>query len=301
MCSFVAYCHKCGIHTFYLVEANCGASHPAPWPTVTIKLSKECPECHPPIPMPVMPTSDLPVHINLVSDLAPDSELKLRAFSAAEYEAEIGSIEFTDSEDEDEEIDGTRFGSTYDKRAIYHEAEAKVEVERDRDNDVAPISPTTEGHLKTAVEKLFIVQHEAQKKLAEIKKWSKTENKVSKMPFDDIAIGVEPEVMRKLKIGTDEKGITKHETQIGEKPNCERIFQEKNERALITDQVNKNPFDAEKKLGKIPEKLNNTEQEKLAQMPKMLSDPNMTQTKIQAKNECGGVKEIIAKLEAASL
>jgi hypothetical protein len=104
MCSFTCYWRTCGKHVYHLVQANCGASHPAPWPTVNIKIFKPCDECFPSDdPASIIPDLEVEgepavgahiTHVRTVADLEPNSELQLGSFNAEEYEAEIGSMDY---------------------------------------------------------------------------------------------------------------------------------------------------------------------------------------------------------------
>jgi hypothetical protein len=251
-------------------------------------LFKECPECEATHPLYIMPTSAPQVHTTLVSHLATDGELQLGSFSAAEYEAEIAGLDYIDSEDEDEDINEGRFGSIDEQRFAHGgscgKAELKLEVEGA--DSVAPISPTSKGHLKSAVERLFQVQNEATKVIPQTKKRSNINNQVSHTSSYNTTRSGGSETKRNSEDEHETTWMAKRENQERIVKAHELVLEKKNRLAATNDEGNKKTSDA----GNVS-----------IQLPQTVSDSTTARNRVLTKSDSGAVKAIIAKLEAASL
>jgi hypothetical protein len=313
MCSFTTYWFNCKKHTFDLIEANCGASHPAPWPTVNITMSKECNICSPSAISGTRIISDvaLPASIppavtplNLVSDLTSNAPFPLYSFNAADFIAEIGSLDVSDDNSDSEQ-------SGWDAEVDSYLNELKAE---------ADILPEKFQELKTAVPKLAVeisVRFELTKEKSDetsegdIQKTQAVyrealeykHNKEEAPDSEKWSIEAKSQNVEGCDCKDDEKSLKLLETHKLEDLELEKAYKEKNRRdtlAALTNDIEKEPVVKNKRVVKGKSATEKTIiGEKVTTVRKTLSDTNDITAK--PSPEESEVMKMIKKFEAASV
>jgi hypothetical protein len=313
MCSFTVYRYSCKKHNFDVIEANCGASHPAPWPTVNINMSKECRICGPPtvpatrvFPDVIISASSPPTAapLKLVSDLAPTAPFPLYAFSAADYEADIGIPDFSDDKSDSEQS-----GWDAEVAAYLNELEDEIELSSEKLQELKSTVPESafeifvrfeltrdkscemsERDIQTtlAVYKQALERQRKDKEAADQEKWLAESKEHS---------GIKTE----CKEGENEFVLP--DTEEHAEVECDKAYKEKNRRATLaalTNEVCKDTLNNENQFGKGKSGIEKTVLDgEPSQVPKMLCDTNSTTLKPNSKKS--DVMKMIKKFEAASL